>query len=70
MDINEVIAKRDRYIEEHPHLKEFQNQIDDALDKCAVEDRPEVLMIMLGGKMNELRAKMNELKETLDDCIG
>jgi hypothetical protein len=66
MNIEDAIAKRDAYIKERPHLQEFQNQIDDALDKCAEEDRPEVLMILLAGKMAELRDRMNELQELVD----
>lgn len=68
MDIKDAIEKRDEYIKKHPHLQEFQDQIDDALDKCAEEDRAEVLMILLAGKMSELRDRMNELKGMVDEC--
>lgn len=61
-----AVANRDAYIKEHPHLKEFQDQIDDALNKCSTADRAEVLMILLGGKMNELREKMNELQKMIN----
>jgi hypothetical protein len=68
MDIKDAIEKRDEYIKKHPHLQEFQDQIDDALDKCAEGDRAEVLMILLAGKMSELRDRMNELKGMVDEC--
>ena len=64
---NEAVAKRDAYIEAHPHLKEFQDQIDSALDKCAEKDRAEVLMIMIAAKMNELRDRMNDLNNIVNE---
>ena len=65
--LQEAIATRDAYLEEHPELKPFQDEIDSILEKCKPEDRQDALLLMLAGKLTELRDGMNKLKEMLPD---
>lgn len=64
-ELQEAIAKRDKYLEDHPHLKEKQQEIDVILDKCTDGDRYEVIMTLLLEQMERQAAAINLLKEGL-----
>jgi hypothetical protein len=53
---------RDRLLEEHPELKEFQKKIDRCLDNAgSSENRMVVLGIMIEAKLKELRDELSHL---------
>jgi hypothetical protein len=53
---------RDRLLEEHPELKEFQKKIDRCLDNAgSSENRMAVLGIMIEAKLKELRDELSHL---------
>ena len=49
------------FLESHPHLQEYQNRIDNILEKTHPDKRLEVLMIMLCGKQTELLTELTKL---------
>lgn len=51
--LTKLIQQRDEFLEERPHLKEFQRKIDDVMDKCRPEDRYEAVMMMLAESMGK-----------------
>jgi hypothetical protein len=54
--------ERDRLLEEHPELKEFQKKIDRCLDNAGgPENRMAVLGIMIEAKLKELRDELSHL---------
>ena len=52
--LEQAIQERDDYIKKHPHLKNYQTQIDDVLDKTPEEYRFSVISVMLLNKLDEL----------------
>jgi dsDNA-specific endonuclease/ATPase MutS2 len=53
---------RDRLLEEHPELKEFQKKIERCLDNAgSSENRMAVLGIMIEAKLKELRDELSHL---------
>ncbi len=60
-------AKKDleEFLDAHPNLREFQNEIDRVLDSPA--NRLEVISIMLAGKLSDLHCYMQELLFSLDE---
>ena len=65
MNLNEAIKARDKYLQEHPNMQEFQNTLDEILDRVPEKMRLEVVTMMMSGKMTELANKMRELKDVL-----
>lgn len=61
--LEEAIAARDKFLAEKPHLKEFQAEIDRVLEMCKPEERAEVLLLMLAGRMNDLKGMLEKLNE-------
>ena len=59
--LQKAIEVRDAFLEERPHMKEYQKQIDEILDKCKPEDRFAVISLLMSGKMMELQQHMNNL---------
>lgn len=54
--------ERDRLLNEHPDLKEFQKKIDRCLDNAgSSENRMAVLAIMIEAKLKELRDELTHL---------
>ena len=54
--------ERDRLLNEHPDLKEYQKQIDRCLDNAeSFENRMAVLGIMMEAKLKELRDILSHL---------
>jgi len=61
--IREAKEKRDKFLEEHPHMKKYQQEVENILNRCNKKDRIEVLGIMLGCKLNEFADQLYELKD-------
>jgi hypothetical protein len=54
--------ERDRLLNEYPHLREFQENIDRCLDNAgSSENRMAVLGIMMEAKLKELRDELSQL---------
>ena len=54
--------ERDRLLNEHPELKEFQKKIDRCLDNAgSSENRMAVLGIMIEAKLKDLRDELSHL---------
>jgi dsDNA-specific endonuclease/ATPase MutS2 len=54
--------QRDRLLNEHPDLKEFQKKIDRCLDNAgSSENRMAVLAIMIEAKLKDLRDELSHL---------
>ena len=54
--------ERDRLLNEHPELKEFQQKIDRCLDNAgSSENRMAVLGIMIEAKLKDLRDELSHL---------
>ena len=61
-----AIKERDSFLEKHPHLKEFQKEIDRRMRGAgSFENRMAILMMMIDGKMAELRENLEELSTEL-----
>jgi hypothetical protein len=57
-----ALKERDRLLEEHPELREFQNEIDRRLDNAgSSENRMAVLAIMMEAKLKDLRDELSQL---------
>jgi uncharacterized protein YydD (DUF2326 family) len=69
--LNELIKERDDYIADHPHLKEFQKEIDSVLEKVGSDPktRLEALAIITEGKVLELQIMLRELNIQLKDKL-
>lgn len=65
--LEKAIAERDKFLEDHPNMKEYQKEIDETLDKCREEDRFAVIAMMLSGKLVELQ---NETINILTKVVG
>lgn len=61
-----AVAERDRFLEQHPHHRAYQQEIDRVLDSAGSgQQRMAVLAMLMEGKMVELAGKMRELNEIL-----
>ena len=58
-----ALKERDAFLQQHPHLKAFQNEIDTLLDKSGNrENRLAVLSMMIQGKVVELNQLLANFK--------
>ena len=60
--IKKAIEQRDKFLEKHPHMKEYQQEIENVLNKCNSKDKIEVLSIMLGSKLNEFAEQLYKIQ--------
>ena len=61
--LKKAIQERDEFLEKHPHMKEFQAEIDGILDKCgSQEDRLATSQILLSVKLNDLATELNKMQ--------
>ena len=67
--IKKAIEQRDKFLGKHPHMKEYQKEIDNVLNKCVPKYRLEVLSIMLGCKLNEFADQLYKIKKINEDII-
>lgn len=68
--VQEAIAKRDAFLETHPHLKPLQDKIDKELEAAGEPgglERMEVLGRMMTGHVVVLGTQLNELSGVLKD---
>jgi hypothetical protein len=59
--LKDALEKRDNYLKKHPHLKKYQKEIDNVLDKCSSQEhRLLSIFLMLNCKLDELKKTLNE----------
>ena len=64
--LQEAIAERDAYLEEHPGLKPMQKEIDEVLSKTPEKMRLEVLNTLMLQKMLQTADILNRLTKIID----
>jgi len=61
-EINELIAKRDKFLSEHPYLQSTQDEIDGLMSTTLDPViRLEILFMLISGKLSELRNVFEEV---------
>ena len=69
--LRHALAARDRYLEQHPHLRPLQAQIDELLDKSGNSDgRMAVLGTLMQGKLLELQRELRALAGVLQGALA
>jgi hypothetical protein len=64
--LQEALAKRERYLARHPHLRVYQTEIDRVLDKSGnVHGRLAVLGTLMQGKLIEMQGEFYKLSKIL-----
>ncbi len=64
--LQEALVRRDRYLESHPHLRVYQAELDEVLDKSgSVHGRLAVLGTLMQGKLLELQKEFCKLSRIL-----
>lgn len=65
-NLQKALAKRDRYLARHPHLRAFQEEIDRVLDKSGnIHGRMAVLGMLIQGKLLEMQSELCKLNRFL-----
>jgi hypothetical protein len=65
-----ALAQRSRFLEEHPHHRKFQAEIDRVLEKAGTgENRMAVLAFMMESKLIELHRNLQHLNGILTRSI-
>lgn len=60
--LQEALANRERYLEGHPHLRDYQTEIDRILDKSGdVHGRLTVIGMLMQGKLLEMQGAFYKL---------
>jgi hypothetical protein len=63
--LDELKAARDQYLEDHPNLKAYQEEIDDLLDRVPAEHRAEVLSMLMHERLKALGSALEKLSGIL-----
>jgi len=53
--LQKAIEKRNEFLNQNPHMQEYQKVIDEALDKTPQHMRLEVISLLLATKLTELK---------------
>lgn len=60
--LQEALAMRERYLERHPHLRAYQEEIDRVLDKSGnSQGRMAVLGTLMQAKLLEMQKELHKL---------
>ena len=60
-ELEKAIEKRNKFLQENPNMQEFQNEIDDILEKTPTHMRKDVVVTLLISKLQELQQNLNLL---------
>ncbi len=61
--LKKAIQKRNEFLEKHPHMREFQDEIDGVLNKCGnQEDRLAASQILLSVKLKEFSGRLEKIQ--------
>jgi len=64
--LQKALAKRERYLARHPHLRTYQAEIDRVLDKSGnVQGRLAVIGMLMQGKLIEMQGEFHKLNRLL-----
>lgn len=64
--LQEALAKRERYLAGHPHLRAYQAEIDKVLNKSGnVQGRLAVIGMLMQGKLMEMQCEFKKLTRLL-----
>lgn len=69
-DLQKAIEARDKYLENKPHLKAFQEEIDRILSNCKEEDRLNIITLMMSTKLVEFEDALQKLLKELGNEQG
>jgi len=65
-DLLTALARRERYLAHHPHLRTYQAEIDRVLDKSGnIHGRMAVLGVLMQGKLLEMQRELCKLNRFL-----
>jgi hypothetical protein len=65
-DLLNALARRERYLARHPHLRTYQAEIDRVLDKSGnIHGRMAVLGMLMQGKLLEMQKELCKLNRFL-----
>ncbi len=64
-ELDKAKKELEEFLDAHPNLREYQNEIDRVLDSST--DRLEVIAVMLAGKLSDLHCHMQDLLYSLDE---
>ena len=64
--LEQALREREKFLAEHPHLAEYQEEIDDILDKSGDHTgRIATLGTLMQGKLLEMQAELTKLVEVV-----
>lgn len=64
--LRELIAKRDKFLGDHPHLKPFQDKLDRKMEGMNSEERMSYLSGLMTSGLKELSAGFKNLKGAIE----
>lgn len=69
--LRKALARRERFLERHPHLRAYQAEIDRVLDQSGnCQGRMAVLGTMMQGKLLEMQTELDELTHIFQQSIN
>ena len=63
-ELEKAKKELDEFLDAHPYMREYQNEIDRVLDSST--ERLEVISMMLAGNLSDLHCQMQELLYSLN----
>lgn len=65
--LSRALSARDKFLEDKPHLKAYQDEIDSILDKVPEKQRLEVIHMLAANKMVDLQKALGDLVVALNE---
>ncbi|BBO80464.1 hypothetical protein DSCO28_10300 [Desulfosarcina ovata subsp. sediminis] len=68
--LEEALAAREAYLQQHPHMREYQAEIDSVLDKSGNnQGRMAVLVTLMQGKLLEMQKELYRVTQLLGESV-
>jgi hypothetical protein len=68
--LEQALAERERFLEQHPHLRSYQAEVDRLLDSSGNhQGRMAVLGTLLQAKLLEMQKELNKLSDVLQEAV-
>ncbi|MGA6925616.1 MAG: hypothetical protein WBY88_08040 [Desulfosarcina sp.] len=68
--MHEALARRERFLDRHPHLRVYQAEIDRVLDQSGTrQGRMAVLGTMMQGKLLDMQSELYKLTHLLQQAV-
>jgi len=64
--LQQAIKARDQFLKDNPHMLDFQKEIDEIMLKVKTEERYDVILLMLAGRLEKQMGLLFNLKKLLD----